>query len=106
MKSNEKSFFKGAIIGGVGALITGNGIATLMEAIQERIEEIAIMVAEQGYNALDAFLHTFEDVFGVILLVVETYIIYEGVKRAGLAGTYKKKNRISVRYCPKTKRIK
>ena len=64
------------------------------------------MVTEQGYNALDAFFHAFEGIFGVILLVVGTYIIYEGAKKAGFADDYKKKKKISVKYCPKTKRKK
>lgn len=106
IKSSEKSFFKGAIIGCVGALITGNGIALLLEAIQERIKEIIIMVSEQGHSALDAFLHTFSDVFGLILLAAGAYVIHEGAKKAGLVADYKKKKIISVKYCPKTKRLK
>ncbi len=106
MKSNNKSFFKGAIIGGVGALIAGNGIATLMEAIQERVKEIIIMITEQGYSALDAFLHTFGDIVGLMLLVAGAYVIREGAKKAGLVADSQRKKIISVKYCPETKRIK
>ncbi len=73
-----KSYFKGLIIGGGGALLAGYGIALLIEAVQG----VIIMVTEQGYSVASAFLHTFGDVFGLILLAVGVYVIYTGLRKA------------------------
>ena len=80
MKSSNKSYFRGLIIGSVGAFVASKGIALLLETI----EELAKMVAEQGHSVFDALLHTFGDVFGLILLVAGVYVIYEGAKKAGV----------------------
>ena len=106
MKSSKKSYFKGVLIASVGALITGNGVFMLLEAIEEKAAEIMIMVTEEGYGVLNAFLHMFGGIVGLGVLVVGAFFMYEGVKKAGFVGTYKKKNKISVNYCPRTKRIK
>ncbi len=73
-----KSYFKGLIIGGGGALLAGYAIALLIEAVQE----IITMVTQQGYSVVNAFLHTFGDAFGLILLVAGVYIIREGVRKS------------------------
>lgn len=102
MKSSNKSYFKGLIIGGVGTFVAAKGIALLLEAI----EELTKMVAEQGYSAIDAFLNIFGDVFGLILLAIGVFVICEGAKKAGIIADYKKKKIITVKYCAKKKKIK
>ena len=79
MKSKEKSFFKGAIIGGVGALVIGEGIALLMEAIEETI----LMVTSHGYSAAGAILHTFGDSFALILIAAGAWKLRGGGKQYG-----------------------
>lgn len=102
MKSSNKSYFNGLIIGCVGAFVMAKGIALLLETI----EEIIKMVSYQGYGILDTLSHTFGDIFGLILLIAGAYVIYEGAKKAGLIADYKKKKMITVKYCPKKKRKK
>ena len=80
MKSSNKSYFKGLIIGSVGAFVAAKGIALLLEAI----EDIIKMVSGQGYSVLDVLVHTLGDVFGLIMIVAGAYVIYEGAKKAGV----------------------
>jgi len=78
MKTSNKNYFKGLIIGCGGAILVGNGIYLLAKAVQQ----IITMVKAQGYNIADAVLHTFGDVFGLILLGIGVIIICEGFRKS------------------------
>ena len=101
MKTSNKNYFKGLIIGCGGAILLANGICLLTESVRD----IITMVKEQGYNIIDAILHIFGDVFGLALLVMGFFIICEGLRKTGTIRLFQRKHP-SVRICLKTKRVR